>query len=191
MSVAPKTRWHFETKTNKGRTVLSTDAVSHPRRTKSSRLLYCYVWRMKQYFNVKLWFTTPRTSKTRPRSRAKFLKSALGVWFTNYEILTRNEETWRWMAGWLTRDSADRSSVIHSCGCDVLLIELRASLLHINLLAPELFFLILAHTVYKMWITQKPNKLELWYKLHSKERKRRRVHTMFKIFGTYICWINI
>jgi len=32
----------------------------------------------------------------------------------------------------------------------------------INVLAPELFFLILAHSVYKMWITQEPNKLELW-----------------------------
>jgi len=31
----------------------------------------------------------------------------------------------------------------------------------INLLAPELFFLILAHTVYKMWIIQEPNTLEL------------------------------
>jgi len=56
---------------------------------------------MKQYFNVNLWFTTPRTSKTLPRGRTKLLKSALCVWFTNYEILTRNEETWQWMAGWL------------------------------------------------------------------------------------------
>jgi len=32
----------------------------------------------------------------------------------------------------------------------------------INPLAPELFFLILAHTVYKMWIIQEPNKLALW-----------------------------
>ena len=59
-----------------------------------------------------------------------------------------------------------------------------------NLLAPELFFLILAHSVYKMWIIQEPNKLELWNKLHFKE-KNRRVYTMFKIFGTYIFWINI
>ena len=41
----------------------------------------------------------------------------------------------------------------------------------INLLAPELFFLILAHSVYKMWIIQDTNKLELWNKLHFKERK--------------------
>jgi len=32
----------------------------------------------------------------------------------------------------------------------------------INLLAPELFFSILAHPVYKMWIIQEPNKLALW-----------------------------
>jgi len=60
----------------------------------------------------------------------------------------------------------------------------------ISLLAPELFFFILAHPVYKMWIIQEPNTLELWNKLHFEEKKRR-VYTMFKIFSTYICWINI
>ena len=53
------------------------------------------------------------------------------------------------------------------------------------------FFLILAHPVYKMWIIQEPNTLELWNKLHFEERKERRVYTMFKIFSTYICWIKI
>ena len=52
------------------------------------------------------------------------------------------------------------------------------------------FFLILAHPVYKMWIIQEPNTLELWNKLHFEEKKRR-VYTMFKIFITCICWINI
>jgi hypothetical protein len=41
----------------------------------------------------------------------------------------------------------------------------------LNLLAPELFFLILAHAVYKVWIIQEANKLELWNKLHFKEKK--------------------
>jgi len=42
----------------------------------------------------------------------------------------------------------------------------------INLLAPELlFFLILAHSVYKTWILQEPNTLELWNKLHLEEEK--------------------
>ena len=43
--------------------------------------------------------------------------------------------------------------------------------LNFNLLAPELFFfLILEHPVYKMWIVQEPNKLELWNKLHFEEK---------------------
>jgi len=72
-----------------------------------------------------------------------------------------------------------------------LLIQLLAES-YINLLAPELFFLILAHPVYKMLIIQEQNTLELWNKLHFEEReKKRRVYTMFKIFSTYICWINI
>jgi len=33
------------------------------------------------------------------------------------------------------------------------------------------FFLILAHPVYKMWIIQEPNTLELWNKLHFEEEK--------------------
>ena len=44
-------------------------------------------------------------------------------------------------------------------------------LLEINPLAPELFFLISAHPVYKMWIIQEPNKLALWNKLHFEEKK--------------------
>jgi len=50
------------------------------------------------------------------------------------------------------------------------------------------FFLNFSTPVYKMWIIQEPNTLELWNKLHFEEQK---VYTMFKIFGTYICWINI
>ena len=30
---------------------------------------------------------------------------------------------------------------------------------------------ILAHPVYKMWIIQEPNTLELWYKLHFEKKK--------------------
>ena len=33
------------------------------------------------------------------------------------------------------------------------------------------FFLILAHPVYKMWIIQEPNTLELWNKLHFEEKE--------------------
>jgi hypothetical protein len=65
------------------------------------------------------------------------------------------------------------------------------SVIAINLLARELIlFKFLAHPVYKMWIKQEPNTLELWNKLHF-EGKKRRLYNIFKIFGTYICWINI
>ena len=46
----------------------------------------------------------------------------------------------------------------------------------LNLLAPELFFLILAYPVYKMWIIQEPNMLELWNKLHFKEEKTENIY---------------
>jgi hypothetical protein len=46
----------------------------------------------------------------------------------------------------------------------------------LNFLAPELFFLILAYPVYKMWIIQEPNTLELWNKLHFEEEKTDRIY---------------
>jgi len=53
------------------------------------------------------------------------------------------------------------------------------------------YFFILAHPIYKMWIIQEPDTLELWNKLHFEEEKKRRVYTVFKVFIIYICWINI
>ena len=38
-----------------------------------------------------------------------------------------------------------------------------------NISAPDFF--ILAHPVYKTWIIQEPNKLELWNNLHFEEKK--------------------
>ena len=46
----------------------------------------------------------------------------------------------------------------------------------LNLLAPELFFLILAHPVYKMWIKQEPNMVELWNKLHFEEKEMESIY---------------
>jgi hypothetical protein len=42
----------------------------------------------------------------------------------------------------------------------------------LKILAPELFFFISAHSVYKMLIIQEPNMLELWNKLHFEDRKK-------------------
>jgi hypothetical protein len=38
------------------------------------------------------------------------------------------------------------------------------------------YFLILAHTVYKMWIIQEPNTLELWNKLYFEEEKTESIY---------------
>jgi len=38
------------------------------------------------------------------------------------------------------------------------------------------FFLILAHPVYKMWIAQEPNKLDLWNKLDFEEEKTESIY---------------
>jgi len=46
-----------------------------------------------------------------------------------------------------------------------------------NILAQDLFlFLILAHPVYKLWIMQVPNTLELWNKLHFEEEKTESIY---------------
>jgi len=46
----------------------------------------------------------------------------------------------------------------------------------LNLLAPELFFFILAQPVYKIWIIQEPNTLELWNKLHFEEKETESIY---------------
>jgi len=43
-------------------------------------------------------------------------------------------------------------------------------LLPVNLLAPEFIFFILAHPVYKMWVIQETNTLELWNKMHFEQK---------------------
>ena len=52
-----------------------------------------------------------------------------------------------------------------------------------------IFFKILAHSVFKMWILQESKKIALWNKRHLEEKKKRRMCSMFKIL--YICWVNI
>jgi len=47
-----------------------------------------------------------------------------------------------------------------------------------NFLAPELLFFILAHPVYKMWIIQEPNMLELWNKLRSEEKTTESIYVV-------------
>jgi len=46
----------------------------------------------------------------------------------------------------------------------------------INLLAREFFFLILEHSVYKVWIIQETNKLDILNKLHFEEEKMESIY---------------
>jgi len=48
------------------------------------------------------------------------------------------------------------------------------------------FFLILAHPVYKMWIKQEPNMLELWNKLHFEEKKTESIYRVKNIQYLYL-----
>ena len=56
---------------------------------------------------------------------------------------------------------------------------IRECIAFINLLTfwgRNYFFLILAHPVYKMWIIQEQNMLELWNKLHFEQEKTEIIH---------------
>jgi len=57
---------------------------------------------------------------------------------------------------------------------------------YINLFGAGFFFLILAHSVYKMWIIQEPNMLELWNKLHFEEKKTESIYHVQNIQYLYL-----
>jgi hypothetical protein len=61
--------------------------------------------------------------------------------------------------------------------------------IEINLLAPELFFYILAHPVYKMWLIQEQNTLELWNKLHFEEKKGECIPCLKYSVPIFVEWI--
>jgi len=65
-------------------------------------------------------------------------------------------------------------------------VPLLSQIFMFNLLAPELFFLILTHPVYKMWIKQEPNTLELWNKLHFEEKKTESIYRVWNIQYLYL-----
>jgi len=48
------------------------------------------------------------------------------------------------------------------------------------------YFLILADPVYKMWIMQEQNKLELWNKLHFEENKTESIYLIYNIQYFYL-----
>ena len=56
----------------------------------------------------------------------------------------------------------------------------------INPLASELFFLILTHPEYRMWIIQEPNKLALWNKRHFEEKNTESIEHVWNIQYLYL-----
>jgi len=90
-------------------------------------------------------------SPTGRRNHGRPLRILLDTWDRN--VLTSDPTPWKIYWWWWT-----------SC--------LLSKNTNINLLAPELFFFILAHPVYKMWTIKEPNKLELWNKLHFEGGKK-------------------
>ena len=56
------------------------------------------------------------------------------------------------------------------------LYEAGRSVLMLTFWRRNYFFLILAHSVYKMWTIQEPNMLELWNRLHFEENKTEGIH---------------
>ena len=78
------------------------------------------------------------------------------------------------MALFTSKATLVAKSVINVCrsSCEIPVIFL----LFVNLLAPELFFFNFNTPVYKMWIIQEPNTLELWNKLHFEENKTESIY---------------
>ena len=76
---------------------------------------------------------------------------------------------------WWKNTLTTNNTVFHiqsKTGCETTFINVWT----LNLLAPELFFQILAHPVYKMWIKQEPNMSQLWNKLHFEEKKTESIY---------------
>ena len=59
---------------------------------------------------------------------------------------------------------------------DLLVLTESNSLLFLTFWRRNYFFLILEHPVYKMWIIQEPNMLELWNKLYFEEEKTESIY---------------
>ena len=97
-----------------------------------------------------------------------------GIITGKVRVLVFLEDEERFVTDTLANSMMSRNDVVDGGTC--LKIEKHFYCYHFNLLDPELFFLILAHPVYKMWIIQEPNTIELWNKLHFEEEKTESIH---------------
>ena len=173
-----------------------------------------FIWTLKKetsgsseisYLSIKLYGATSKKDRIIQEYSAlstwKHKRMAQEIFFIPdglYRLWSSTKVCWEWFSAikWRNRES-DRSPLssanIKNCLSYTSSLPTRhmtsMSAISLTFWRRNYFILILAHPVYKMWIIQEPNTLELWKKLHFEEKKRR-VYIMFKIFSTYICWIN-
>ena len=155
------------------RNVTSRNRDSRRRGNMESQLLKWWIFLIfRQAFNIR--DRVPHDCERSNTSKVPFcfLISETGMFFErssaskNSVILTEgNESTRRKICSTATLSTINFTRTVLASNTD-----LRTD---INPLAPELFFLTLAHPVYKMWIIQEPNKLALWNKLHFEEREKK------------------
>ena len=111
--------------------------------------------------------------------RAKMCNTEVWAIHLKQGVLFHNIEVWN-IGAWnsntlfvlqIKRDHIIATEHIEPNCLNVAFLDNQPCTAPINLLAPELFFQILAHPVYKMWIKQEPNMLELWNRLHFEKKK--------------------
>ena len=116
-------------------------------------------------------YQVPHThTHTQPQKKYSF------VYFYVYIFIwqMRRNKILNLMVAYIPWIWSDLNSIVNGILCVLLLLPNIRHIAkgYINPLAPEFFFfLILAHSVYKMWITQEPKKVALWNKWHFEEEK--------------------
>jgi len=105
----------------------------------------------------------------------------IAVWKQQYGTETMLTHSWKWNESQNETMLSVILKYLYDLRCDKTSLKTRIWQISamtqfslaclINLLAPELFFLI-----YKLWIIQEPNTLELWNKLHFEEKKTESIY---------------
>jgi len=105
-------------------------------------------------------------------------------------ISIHEDKAWRLPRNWLRNDAASHTNKRDNISCNIQhtrraaarkLISFTAGFTNdvfgcITFWRRNYFFFILAHSVYKIWITQEPNTFELWNKLHFEEKKTESIY---------------
>ena len=134
-------------------------------------LLRYPVWRWQHGFAVNCYYSFTVVEMCTPFCDDQWM--LLRFWWC---LLLLDEQ-------WNAVQSLDRPAFMQCfCHTTCFAIDYIAELLGVvswvNLLALDLFFLILSQPVYKMWILQEPKKLALWNKLHFEEKNKENIENV-------------